>query len=300
MPSLKNLRLRIRSVRSTQKITSAMKMVAASRLRRAQEQAEAARPYAQRMERVLASLAHRMVGLPGAPSLLVGTGKDQTHLIVVATSDRGLAGGFNTSILRGARRQIRELEAAGKSVMLFIIGRKGRDGLRRDHGTLIRDSLTEVGRRRLSFEEARDIAERVLVLYEAGGFDVCTIIYNRFRSAMTQIVTVQQLIPFTPPTAPEATATEPEIGVRAGAVYEFEPSEEEILADLLPKNLAVQIFTALLENAASEQGARMTAMDNATRNAGEMIDRLTLNYNRTRQAVITKELIEIISGAEAL
>jgi F-type H+-transporting ATPase subunit gamma len=300
MPSLKNLRLRIRSVRSTQKITSAMKMVAASRLRRAQEQAEAARPYAQRMERVLASLADRMVGLPGAPPLLVGTGKDQTHLIVVATSDRGLAGGFNTSILREARRQIRELEAVGKSVMLFIIGRKGRDGLRRDHGALIRDSLTEVGRRRLSFEEARDIAERVLVLYEAGGFDVCTIVYNRFRSAMTQIVTVQQLIPFTPPAATEATATEPEIGVRAGAVYEFEPSEEEILADLLPKNLAIQIFTALLENAASEQGARMTAMDNATRNAGEMIDRLTLNYNRTRQAVITKELIEIISGAEAL
>jgi F-type H+-transporting ATPase subunit gamma len=299
MPSLKDLRLRIRSVRSTQKITSAMKMVAASRLRRAQEQAEAARPYAQRMERVLGSLAARMAGLPGAPPLLVGTGKDETHLIVVATSDRGLAGGFNASILREARRRIREIEAAGKRVMLLIIGRKGRDGLRRDHGNLIRDSLTEIGRRRLSFDEARDIAERILMLYQEGGFDVCTIIYNRFRSAMTQIVTVQQLIPFVP-AVPERTSPEAELGVRAGAVYEFEPSEEEILAELLPKNLAVQIFTALLENAASEQGARMTAMDNATRNAGEMIDRLTLNYNRTRQAVITKELIEIISGAEAL
>jgi F-type H+-transporting ATPase subunit gamma len=299
MPSLKDLRVRIRSVRSTQKITSAMKMVAASRLRRAQEQAEAARPYAERMERVLNSLAARMTGLPGAPPLLIGTGKDETHLIVVATSDRGLAGGFNASILRAARRRIRELEAAGKKVMLLIIGRKGRDGLRRDHGSLIRDSLTEVGRRRLSIGEARDIAERVLMIFQEGGFDVCTIIYNRFRSAMTQIVTVQQLIPFAP-VASDQAASEPEVGVRAGAIYEFEPSEEEILAELLPKNLAVQIYTALLENAASEQGARMTAMDNATRNAGEMIDRLTLNYNRTRQAVITKELIEIISGAEAL
>jgi F-type H+-transporting ATPase subunit gamma len=240
-----------------------------------------------------------MAGLPGAPPLLVGTGKEEAHLIIVATSDRGLAGGFNASILREARRQIREIEAAGKSVLLLIIGRKGRDGLRRDYNPLIRDSLTEVGRRRLSFDEARDIAERVLLLYQAGGFDVCTIIYNRFRSAMTQIVTVQQLIPFAPAAAAQA-GSEPEVGVRAGAVYEFEPSEEEILDELLPKNLAVQIFTALLENAASEQGARMTAMDNATRNAGDMIDRLTLNYNRTRQAVITKELIEIISGAEAL
>jgi F-type H+-transporting ATPase subunit gamma len=298
MPSLKDLRVRIRSVRSTQKITSAMKMVAASRLRRAQEQAEAARPYAQRMERVLGSLASRMAALPGAPPLLVGTGKDETHLIVVATSDRGLAGGFNASILREARRRIRELEAAGKKVMILIIGRKGRDGLRRDYAQLIRDSLTEVGRRRLSFDEARDIAERILVLYQAGGFDICTIIYNRFRSAMTQIVTAQQLIPFAP--AADATAPGADTSAQVAAVYEFEPSEEEILAELLPKNLAVQIYTALLENAASEQGARMTAMDNATRNAGEMIDRLTLNYNRTRQAAITKELIEIISGAEAL
>jgi F-type H+-transporting ATPase subunit gamma len=299
VPSLKALRLRIRSVRSTQKITSAMKVVAASRLRRAVQQVEAARPYAQRMERVLGSLAGRMAGLPGAPPLLVGTGKDETHLLVVATSDRGLAGGFNASILREARRRIRELEAGGRTVVILIIGRRGRDGLRRDYGRLIRDSLTEIGQRRLSFDEARDIAERILVLFQAGGFDVCTIIYNRFRSAMTQIVTVEQLIPFAPgvPDRPEPGL---EAGLRSGAVYEFEPSEEEILAELLPKNLAVQIFTALLENAASEQGARMTAMDNATRNAGDMIDRLTLNYNRTRQAAITKELIEIISGAEAL
>jgi F-type H+-transporting ATPase subunit gamma len=293
MPSLKDLRNRIRSVRSTQKITSAMKMVAASRLRRAQERVEAARPYAERMERVLASLAGRMAGLPGAPPLLSGTGKEDTHLLVVATSDRGLAGGFNATILREARRRIRELLPAGKTILVLTIGRRGRDGLRRDYGRLIHDSLTEIGRRQVSFDEARDIADRILVLYQAGRFDVATIIYNRFRSAMTQVVTAQRLIPF------QATAAGEEVAL-AGAIYEFEPSEEEILAELLPKNLAVQIFTALLENAASEQGARMTAMDNATRNAGEMIDRLTLNYNRTRQAAITKELIEIISGAEAL
>jgi F-type H+-transporting ATPase subunit gamma len=300
MPSLKDLRNRIRSVRSTQKITSAMKMVAASRLRRAQEQAEAARPYAQRMEQVLGSLAGRMAGLPGAPPLLAGTGKDDVHLLVVATSDRGLAGGFNATILREARRRIRELDNAGKTVKILTIGRKGRDSLRRDYGRLIHDSLTDIGRRRVSFEEARDISQRVLALYDAGEFDVCTIVFNRFRSAMTQIVTVQQLIPFSPPAAPPAAAAEAAAAGLAGAVYEFEPSEEEILTELLPNNLAVQIYTALLENAASEQGARMTAMDNATRNAGDMIDRLTMNYNRTRQAVITKELIEIISGAEAL
>jgi len=296
MPSLKDLRVRIRSVQSTQKITAAMKVVAASRLRRAQEQAEAARPYSQRMERVLSSLAARMTGLPTAPPLLVGTGKDETHLIVVATSDRGLAGGFNASILREARRRIRELEAAGKRVMILIVGRKGRDGLRRDYGRMIHDSLTDIGRRHLSFDEARDVAERILVLFRAGSFDVCTIIYNRFRSAITQIVTAQQLIPFPIEADDEASRISP----ATAGVYEFEPSEEEILGDLLPQNLAVQVYTALLENAASEQGARMTAMDNATRNAGDMIARLTLNYNRTRQAAITKELIEIISGAESL
>jgi F-type H+-transporting ATPase subunit gamma len=296
MPSLKDLRVRIRSVQSTQKITAAMKVVAASRLRRAQEQAEAARPYAERMQRVLGSLAAAMAGQPGAPPLLVGTGKDETHLIVVATSDRGLAGGFNASILRETRRRIRELEAAGKRVMILTIGRRGRDGLRRDYGRMIHDSLTEIGRRHLSFEEARDIAERILVLFRDGSFDACTIIFNRFRSAITQIVTARQLIPF-PVEAEDGPAT---VAPRTAGVYEFEPSEEEILGDLLPHNLAVQIYAALLENVASEQGARMTAMDNATRNAGEMIARLTLNYNRTRQAAITKELIEIISGAEAL
>ena len=296
MPSLKDLRTRIRSVQSTQKITAAMKVVAASRLRRAQEQAEAARPYAHRMERMLASLAQRMTGLPTAPPLLVGTGKAETHLIVVATSDRGLAGGFNASILRETRRRIRELEAAGSRVMLLTIGRKGRDGLRRDYHRQIHDSLTDVGRRHLSFDEARDIADRILVLFRGGSFDVCTIVYNRFRSAITQIVTAQQLVPF--PVAAEGEADA--VSAATAGVYEFEPSEEEILDNLLPQNLAVQVYAALLENAASEQGARMTAMDNATRNAGDMIARLTLNYNRTRQAAITKELIEIISGAEAL
>jgi F-type H+-transporting ATPase subunit gamma len=295
MATLKDLRNRIRSVRSTQKITSAMKMVAASRLRRAQEQAEAARPYAERMERVLASIAASMAGRSGAPPLLAGTGKDQAHLLVVATSDRGLAGGFNATILREARRQIRTLLAAGKTVKIITIGRKGRDGLRRDYARLIHDSLTDIGTRTVAFEEARDIARRVLALFAAGEFDGCTIIFNRFQSAITQIVTAQQLIPFSQPQAAEAAPTD-----ASGAIYEFEPDEEEILAELLPRNLAVQIYTALLENAASEQGARMTAMDNATRNAGDMIDRLTTNYNRTRQAVITKELIEIISGAEAL
>jgi F-type H+-transporting ATPase subunit gamma len=294
MPSLRDLRVRIRSVRSTQKITSAMKMVAASRLRRAQEQAEAARPYALRMERVLASLASRMSGLSGGPPLLAGTGRDQVHLLVVATSDRGLAGGFNATILREARRQIRTLMAAGKDVKILTIGRKGRDGLRRDHARLIHDSLTDIGRRRVSFDEARDIAQRILAMFAAGEFDTCSIVFNRFRSAITQIITVQQLIPFAQPETADAPAP------AGGAIYEFEPDEEEILAELLPRNLGVQIYTALLENAASEQGARMTAMDNATRNAGDMIDRLTMNYNRTRQAVITKELIEIISGAEAL
>ena len=296
MPSLKDLRNRIRSVRSTQKITGAMKVVAASRLRRAQVAVEAARPYAERMERVLASVASRMGGLPGAPPLLGGTGKDDVHLLVVATSDRGLAGGFNSSIVREARRRIHELDNAGKTIKILTIGRKGRDSLRRDYARLIQDSLTDIGSRRVSFEEARDISARVLTMYEAGGFDVCTIIFNRFRTVITQIVTVRQLIPFAPP----AVLVDEPPARSDGAIYEFEPSEEEILAELLPNNLAVQIYMALLENAASEQGARMTAMENATRNAGEMIDKLTLNLNRTRQAAITKELIEIVSGAEAL
>jgi len=295
MATLKELRNRIRSVRSTQKITSAMKMVAASRLKRAQEQAEAARPYATRMERMLSSLAANLKGQATAPRLLAGTGSDAMHLIVVATSDRGLAGGFNASILRETRRAIRELQSAGKTVKVFTIGRKGRDSLRRDYRRLIVESRIDVGRPKLTFDSAREIADRVLALFDAGEFDVCTVVFNRFRSAMTQIVTRQQLIPFAPPAAKEANAA-----TASGAIYEFEPEEAEILGELLPRNLAVQIFTALLENAASEQGARMTAMDNATRNAGDMIDRLNITYNRSRQAAITKELIEIISGAEAL
>jgi F-type H+-transporting ATPase subunit gamma len=292
MATLKELRLRIRSVRSTQKITSAMKMVAASRLRRAQEQAEAARPYALRMERMLGSLAANLKGMANAPPLLAGTGKDASHLIVVATSDRGLAGGFNATILRDARRMIRELTAAGKSVKILTIGRKGRDALRRDHARFIVDSLTDIGRPKLTFDAARGVADRLLTRFDDGEFDGCTIVYNRFKSAISQIVTRQALIPFEPPAAAAPSA--------GAGVYEFEPEESEILAELLPRNLAVQIYTALLENAASEQGARMTAMDNATRNAGDMIDALNTTYNRSRQANITKELIEIISGAEAL
>ncbi len=296
MPSLKDLRNRIRSVKSTQKITSAMKVVAASRLKRAQNAAEAARPYAERMERMLGSLAKSMAGMPTAPALLAGRpGKEDTHLLVVATSDRGLAGGFNATILREARRQIRQLQAEGKTVKIMTIGRKGRDALRRDHAKLIIASHIDVGRRGVVFGDVEPIAEEVVRRFLAAEFDVAKLIFNRFQSAMTQIVTTRQLVPLAPPT--ETDAAKDELN---GAIYEFEPDEAEILAELLPKNLAIQIFTGLLENSASEQGARMTAMDNATRNAGDMIKRLTINYNRTRQAVITKELIEIISGAEAL
>jgi F-type H+-transporting ATPase subunit gamma len=269
-----------------------MKMVAAAKLRRAQEQAEAARPYAERMDRMLGSLASAMAGRENAPPLLVGTGRDQTHLIVVMTSDRGLCGGFNSSIVRGARRTIRELLTAGKTVKIICVGRKGRDQLKRDFGKLITESFDDIGRQRLNYADAERIALRITALYEAGEFDVCTIFYNKFKSAMTQFLTAQQLIPFV-----GAGGATPGPG---DVFYEYEPEEQEILAELLPRNLGVQIFRALLENAASEQGARMTAMDNATRNAGDMINKLTINYNRSRQAYITKELIEIISGAEAL
>jgi F-type H+-transporting ATPase subunit gamma len=293
MPSLKELRNRIGSVKQTQKITSAMKLVAASKLRRAQEQAEASRPFAERMSDMLANLGASVADVEGAPPLLAGTGRDQVHLMVVATADRGLCGGFNASIVRGARLRIRELRGAGKEVKILCIGRKGRDMLRREFGTLIVDTIEGVGRRRLEYAEAAAIGERLERMYEAGEFDVCTIAFNRFRSAITQILTLQQLIPVEPAEVERDVA-------EARAVYEFEPDEQTILAELLPRNLAVQIYRALVENAASEQGARMTAMDNATRNAGEMIERLTLFYNRTRQAQITRELIEIVSGAEAL
>jgi len=271
-----------------------MKVVAASRLKKAQDAAEASRPYAVRMERMLASLAQSMLGLPTAPALLAGSGKADTHLLIVATSDRGLAGGFNATILREARKQVRALTAEGKTVKIMTVGRKGRDAVKREFPKLLIDSITDVGRKGVHFSEAKSISEAVLTRFEAGEFDVATIIFAKFKSAISQVVTVQQLIPFGVPAA-EKPADD-----TAGAIYEFEPSEEEILAQLLPNNVGVQIFTALLENAASEHGARMTAMDNATRNAGDMIKGLTLVYNRTRQATITKELIEIISGAESL
>jgi F-type H+-transporting ATPase subunit gamma len=295
MANLKELRVRIDSVKSTRKITSAMKMVAGAKLRRAQEQAEAARPYAERMERVLSSLAANAADKPEAPPLLIGTGKVETHLIVVATSDRGLCGGFNSSIVRAVRHKIRELQADGKTVKLFCVGRKGRDILRREYGELIVEFVEEIGRPRLTFDDALNVTSRIRALFDSGEVDVCSISYNRFKSAITQVVTDQQLIPFP---LPEAADEEADTGPQA--VYEYEPEEEEILVELLPHNLSTQVFRALLENSASEQGARMTAMDNATRNAGDMIDRLTLQYNRTRQAHITRELIEIISGAEAL
>lgn len=298
MPSLKDLKNRISSVKSTQKITAAMKMVAAAKLRRAQEQAEAGRPYAERMERMVRSLAANVAVSSESPRLMVGTGKDDVHLLVVVTSDRGLAGGFNSSIVREARRQIRALQDAGKTVKLLTVGRKGRDQLRRDYANLIVGSFEDVGRQRLSFADADKITQDVLRRFEAGEFDVCAVVYNRFKSAISQIVTLQQVIPFAVEPAEAGEEAAPTNGPRA--LYEYEPDEEEILAQLLPKNLAIQVYRALLESGASEQGARMTAMDNATRNAGEMINRLTLVYNRTRQANITKELIEIISGAEAL
>ena len=297
MASLKDLRNRIASVKSTQKITSAMKMVAAAKLRRAQEQAEAARPYAERMDRMLGSLAASLQGRAGVSPMLAGTGDDRVHLLVAVTSDRGLCGGFNTSIVRRTRQMANELKDAGKTVRIVCVGRKGRDLLRRDWGDAIVASYTDIGRRRLGFEDADAVAGKVTEMFEAGEFDVCTMIYNRFKSVISQIVTAQQLIPFAPP---ESDANGGAGDGASAAVYSYEPDEAEILADLLPRNLAVQVFRGLLESAASEHGARMSAMDNATRNAGDMIKDLTLTYNRTRQAQITKELIEIISGAEAL
>jgi F-type H+-transporting ATPase subunit gamma len=288
------MRTRINAVRATRKITSAMKLVAGSKLRRAQEHAEAARPFAAKMAAMLANLAAAVKDRGEAPPLLAGTGKDEAHLLVVATADRGLCGAFNSSIVRAARRRIQDLKEQGKTVKLLCVGRKGRDMLRREYGDLIVEFIDGVaGKRRIGFADAERIAQKILQLYEAGEFDVATMIFSRFKSAMSQIVTFKQLVPVE---APDAAAA----GEGVQAIYEFEPDEERILAELLPRNLAVQIYGALLENAASEQGARMVAMDNATRNAGEMIDRLTLRYNRQRQANITKELIEIVSGAEAV
>ena len=294
MPNLKDLKVRINSVKSTQKITSAMKMVAAAKLKRAQEAAEAARPYAERMDRMIAALGDKVSGGDG-PKLLTGTGRDDVHLIVVATADRGLCGGFNSSIVRAARRKIDALVAEGKTVKVMTVGRKGRDQLRRIHGDKIISSKENLARTVVGFNVADEIGRELIRRFEDGEFDVATLFFNRFQSAMTQIVTEQQLIPASLPEGQKEENTG-----ELKALYEFEPDEESILAALLPRNVATQIFTGLLENAASEHGARMTAMDSATRNAGDMINKLTLTYNRTRQAYITKELIEIISGAEAL
>jgi F-type H+-transporting ATPase subunit gamma len=301
MANLKDLKRRIDSVQATQKITSAMKMVAASKLRRAQEAAESARPYADRMDGVVRRLAERATRAEGAPALLVGKGQEATRLLLVATSDRGLCGGFNTSIVREAKRVIGDLLRDGATVKILCVGRKGNDMLKREYGGLIVDTIEDVGRKRLQFTEAAGIADRLTRMFEEEEFDAADIIYSRFQSALSQVVTRQRIVPFLDSEEPGADETGAEASPRADeAIYEFEPEQEELLGELLPRNLAVQIYRALLESAASEQGARMTAMDNATRNAGEMIDKLTLHYNRTRQAVITKELIEIVSGAEAL
>jgi F-type H+-transporting ATPase subunit gamma len=291
MPSLKDLKNRIESVKNTRKITKAMQMVAAAKLRRAQEAAEAGRPYAERFNAVLGSLAASVGGSDSAPMLLRGTGSDQTHLLVVMTAERGLCGGFNSNIAKLAKQHAADLVAAGKTVKIITVGKKGRDSMKRDLGDYYIEhvDLSEV--KRIGYSNAQDIAKGVLSRFEAGEFDVATIFYARFINVVSQVPTAQQIIPAS------FEATE---GDAAVALYDYEPDEEAILADLLPRGVAAQIFSALLENGASEQGARMSAMDNATRNAGDMIDKLTIEYNRSRQAVITNELIEIISGAEAL
>ena len=292
MPSLKDLKNRIASVKATQKITKAMKMVAAAKLRRAQEAAEAARPYSQRMGAVLANIA-KAVEADVAPALMTGTGKDNVHLLVVCTAERGLCGGFNSQISRFARDQARKLISEGKTVKIITVGKKGYDSLRREFAANIieRIELREV--KKVGFENADQIAKKVISLFNAGEFDVCTLIYSEFKSVISQIPTGLQLIPAAVPVVEEVEATQ-------SAVYEYEPDAASILEDLIPRNISVQVFRALLENVAGEMGAKMSAMDNATRNAGEMINKLTLSYNRQRQAQITKELIEIISGAEAL
>ena len=294
MASLKALKVRIGSVKSTQKITKAMKMVAAAKLRRAQEAAEAGRPYAERMEAVMSSIASKVTISPQSPKLIAGTGSDQVHLFVVATSDKGLAGAFNTNIVRLARKSALEMQAAGKTVKFYIIGRKGRDQLNRLFRKDVIHSIEPGDLGKLKFSDAQDVATDLIARYEAGEYDVAHLFYSKFVSVLTQEPTQAQIIPVPAPVGGAATA-----GAMSAAV-EYEPDEDEILADLLPRNVAVQLLRAQLENAASEQGSKMTAMDNATRNAGDMINRLTILYNRTRQAAITTELVEIISGAEAL
>lgn len=297
MSTLKALRDRRKSVQSTQKITMAMKMVAGAKLRRAQEHVEAGRPYARLMNQILRDLAANAQALEMPQPLLTGAGRVDTHLILIATSDRGLCGPFNSSILRQARKMIASSQAQGQAVKLMSVGRKGKDVLTREYGTLLIESFTEVGHPRLYFSDAQQIADSLLKMYEDGIFDICTLVYNHFKSAITQEATAQQIIPIQTEPAEQnpSSSAQP-----LKATYEYEPEEVGILSELLPQNVAVQIYNALLENAASEQGARMTAMDNASRNADDIIRRLTLLYNRTRQSQITRELIEIISGAEAL
>ncbi len=294
MASLKDMRNRIASVKATRKITKAMQMVAAAKLRRAQEAATAARPYAERMARVLANVNASVANRAGASPLLVGTGKDQVHLLVVMTAERGLCGGFNSSIARLARQDAVRLAASGKTVKILAVGRKGYDALRRDWGRNVVDRVDLKSVKQLGFANAQAIAAKVFAMFEAGEFDVCTLYFSEFKSVIAHKPTALQLIPAHLPPQASKEAT------RSQAVYEYEPSEEEILGPLIARNVTTQIFRGLLENAASEQGARMTAMDNATRNAGDMINKLTIRYNRQRQANITKELIEIISVAEAL
>lgn len=294
MPNLKDLKGRISSVKSTQKITSAMKVVAASKLNRAKLAAKAAEPYAERMANALCAIAESVANDDGAPELLVGTGKADVHLVVVATADRGLCGAFNSSIVRKARKSIAQLEAAGKQVKIFCVGRKGYDQLRMQYKKQIVEYIPDITKKAIDYSVAEKVGDKILELFDKKSFDVCSVIYSTFKSAISQEVTHQQLIPL------DVHSMEYTQAEGASAVYEYEPTEEEILTHLLPLNIKVQIYHVLLENAASEQGAKMTAMDNATRNAGKMIKRLTLQYNRTRQAAITKELIEIISGAEAI
>jgi len=302
MPSLKDYRDRIASVKSTKKITSAMKMVAASKLKKAQTQAEASQPYATAMAGMLARVAQGVVVTDASPKLLIGTGSDQTHLLVVVTSDRGLCGGFNGNLIRKARQEVARLEGEGKDVKIVTVGRKARDLLKRDQGAKIIESFTGIGSgKRVNFSEANQITQLVLEQFDAGNFDVCSLIYNNFVSVLTQKPQAQQIIPFKLPELDKANDNEAlNSSESAKSPYAFEPEEEEILGQLLPRNLGVQMFRALLDSAAGEQAARMTAMDNATRNAGEKINSLNLVYNRARQAAITKELIEIISGAEAV
>jgi F-type H+-transporting ATPase subunit gamma len=295
MASLKDMRNRIASVKATRKITKAMQMVAAAKLRRAQDAATAARPYAERMARVLANVNANMASKVGASPLLIGTGKDQVHLLVVMTAERGLCGGFNSNIARLARQNAARLVAAGKTVKIMAVGRKGSDALRRDWGRSIVDRVDLKSVKQLSFANASAIADKIFAMFKAGEFDVCTLYFSEFKSVIAQQPTALQLIPAQMP-AQAAQGAE----AKSRAAYEYEPSEDEILGPLIARNITTQIFRGLLENAASEQGARMTAMDNATRNAGDMINKLTIKYNRQRQANITKELIEIISGAEAL